>query len=253
MKARLLLLLLAGLAWVGPARADTLMTDLSQRLIAITSSFTGSSILVFGAVVTDGPGKRDVVVVLRGPEQGIRVRRKERVFGIWVNTDAHPFTGVPAFYAVAATRPLGQIEAGSHLARHQIGLEALRLRERDRPEGEEITPDILPFREAILRLRQRDRLYAGQVQPVTFVGPNLFRAEFQFPSNVPVGSYKAEIYLFKDGDLVGANSSALFVDKTGLERWLYKAALNYPALYGLAAVAIAVGFGWGAAAVFRRT
>ncbi|PWR18980.1 TIGR02186 family protein [Zavarzinia compransoris] len=253
MRARLALLLFAGLLLGLPARADTLMTDLSQRLIAITSSFTGSSILVFGAVVADGPGKRDVVVVLRGPDQGIRVRRKERAFGIWVNTDAHPFAGIPAFYAVASTRPLAQIGAASHLARHQIGLEALKLRERDRPEGEEITADVLPFREAILRLKQRATLYSPQVQPVTFVGPSLFRAEFHFPSNVPVGSYKAEIYLFKDGDLVGANSSALFVDKTGVERWIYKAALNYPALYGLAAVAVAVAFGWGAAIVFRRT
>ena len=247
-----LFLLLAALGATGAARADSLMSDLSQRLIAITSSFTGSSILVFGAVVPEGPGRRDVVIVLRGPDQSIRVRRKDRVFGIWINADAHPFIGIPAYYAVAATRPLADIGATAHFARHQIGLDALRLPDREREEGEAPDPEVTPFRDAIRRLKARDGLFNPLIVPVTFVGPSLFRAEFQFPSNVPVGSYKVEIYLFKDGDLAGANSSALFVDKTGLERWIYRSAHEYPALYGLAAIAIAAIFGWGAAIVFRR-
>ncbi|PWR21451.1 TIGR02186 family protein [Zavarzinia aquatilis] len=252
MTRRAALLFCALLLAPAAARADSLMTDLSQRLIAITSSFTGSSILVFGAVVPDGPGKRDVVVVLRGPDQSIRVRKKERVFGIWVNNEALAFEGVPAFYAVAATRPLAEIDAGADFARHQIGLDDLKLRERSANGAEEEKPETPDFRAAIRRLKLGQGLYASPMSPVTFVGPNLFRAEFQFPSNVPVGSYKAEIYLFSDGDLVGANSSALFVDKTGLERWIYKSAMNYPALYGLAAIAIAVGIGWTAALVFRK-
>lgn len=252
MKRAVLILALCLLAPLS-ARADTLMTDLSDRLIAITSSFTGSSILVFGAVVQDEPGKRDVVIVLRGPHQSIRVRRKERIAGIWMNTDAHPFQDIPAFYALAATRPLAEIRAETAFTRHQIGLGALKLKERDMPETAAETEAIAPFRAAILRLKERQGLYPPFMQPVTFVGPSLFRATFQFPSNVPVGSYKAEIYLFKDGELVGANSSALFVDKTGMERWIYKAAMNYPALYGLAAVAIAVAIGWIAAIVFRKT
>ncbi|MCF4167217.1 TIGR02186 family protein [Zavarzinia compransoris] len=247
-----LFLLLAGVARPHAARADSLSADLSHRLIAITSSFTGSSILVFGAVVPDGPGRRDVVIVLRGPDQSLRVRRKERVFGIWVNAAAHPFIGVPAYYAVAATRPLEDIGAESHFARHQIGLDALRPIDYALPEGAPPDPAATPFRDAIRRLKERNGLYNPIRVPVTFIGPNLFRAEFQFPSNVPVGSYKAEIYLFNDGELAGANASALFVDKTGLERWVFKAARNYPALYGIAAVAIAVAFGWGAAVVFRR-
>lgn len=234
------------------ARADSLMTDLSQRLIAITSSFTGSSILVFGAVVPEGPGKRDVIVVLRGPDQSLRVRKKERVFGIWVNNEALAFEGVPAFYAVASTRPLSEIGATGHLQRHQIGFADLKLRQRGADRIEDELPETPDFRQALLRLKQGQGLYVGGLSPVTFVGPNLFRAEFQFPSNVPVGSYKAEIYLFSNGDLVGANSSALFVDKTGLERWIYKAAMNYPALYGLVAIAIAVGIGWAAAILFRK-
>lgn len=252
MRGRVLLLgAMLLLAAPALARADALMTDLSQRLIAITSSFTGSSILVFGAVVPDGPGKRDLVVVLRGPDQQLRVRKKERVFGIWVNNQAMAFDGIPAFYAIASTRPLTSVEAGGHFARHQIGLDALKLEPRG-ASAESEAPETGEFRAAIRRLKTATNLYPERANPVTFVGPNLFRAEFQFPSNVPVGSYKVEIYLFNDGDLVGANSTALFVDKTGLERWIYKAAMQYPALYGIAAVLIAAIIGWLAAVIFRK-
>ena len=69
MRGRLLAFaILCGLAWPGRVvLADTLATDISSHLVQISSSFTGTSLLVFGAVEAEGPGRRDVVVVLRGP------------------------------------------------------------------------------------------------------------------------------------------------------------------------------------------
>lgn len=241
----LLLLVLAG----PPARADSLMSDISSRIIAITSSFTGTSILVFGAVVPDGPGKRDVVVVLRGPDQAVKLRRKERVFGIWMNGSAESFDAVPAFYAVAATRPLAMLDASSSLIRHQIGADQLRLP----PHGGDTLPagEIEPYRDALVRLKTGAGLYPPRTTPVTFIGPSLFRAAFEIPSNVPVGNYRVEIYLFKDGELIGAQTSALFVDKIGLERWVYNFAVRQPSLYGLMAIALALLIGWTAGLLFR--
>src|SRR5271163_5213469 len=77
------------------ARAEGLVADLSSHLIAITSGFTGTSVVLFGA--TDGPG--DVIAVVRGPERGMTVWRKGKVAGIWVNAEAVTFAGVPSFYA----------------------------------------------------------------------------------------------------------------------------------------------------------
>src|ERR1700757_5359812 len=87
------------------ARAEGLVADLTTHLIAITTGFTGASVVLFGA--TDGPG--DVVVAVRGPDREMTIRRKDRVAGVWVNTEEAIFTNVPNFYAVAASRPLEQI------------------------------------------------------------------------------------------------------------------------------------------------
>ena len=87
------------------ARGESLVADLTSHLIAITTGFTGASVVLFGA--TDGPA--DVVVAVRGPDRQIMVRRKSRVAGIWVNTEELIFANVPSFYAMAASRPLKEI------------------------------------------------------------------------------------------------------------------------------------------------
>src|SRR5216683_635354 len=65
-------LVAALLIWAPPTRAEALIADLTSHLIAITTGFTGASVVLFGA--TDGPG--DVVVTVRGPDREMTVRRK---------------------------------------------------------------------------------------------------------------------------------------------------------------------------------
>ena len=93
------------LFWAGPARAEALVADLTSHLIAITTGFTGASVVLFGAI--DGPG--DVAVVVRGPDRDVTVRRKSRVAGIWMNSEEVIFGNVASFYFVAASRPLEEI------------------------------------------------------------------------------------------------------------------------------------------------
>src|SRR6516164_10442445 len=106
-----------------PARAQGLVADLTSHLIAITTGFTGASVVLFGA--TDGPG--DVVVAVRGPDRQIMVRRKSRVAGIWVNTEELIFANVPSFYAMAASRPLKEIISPATAAFYRLGIANLKV------------------------------------------------------------------------------------------------------------------------------
>ncbi len=81
MPVAVLALFLALLATQSRAQ-QSLVSDISSHRIGITSSFTGTELLLFGALGEAG----DVVVVVRGPDQKVTVRRKERVAGIWINT-----------------------------------------------------------------------------------------------------------------------------------------------------------------------
>ena len=69
---------------------------------------------------------------------------------------------------------------------------------------------------------------------------------------MPVGLYTAKVYLFQDGDVIDTISSPLYIDKRGIERFIYRMAHSDPLLYGLLAVLGAAFAGWLASAVMRR-
>ena len=236
--------------WLGatmPAAAQptALVTDLSSHLISITSNFSGADLLLFGAV-EGGPG--DVVVVVRGPEIPVVVRKKNRLAGIWINREAVEFRRVPGYYAIAANRPLREIAPDGVLGRLELGLHLLRFEAVTKISRAE--RDM--FGQAIVRAKVRDNLYRLEIAKVRFLGDTLFRTRVQIPANVPVGSYTALIYLLRDGAVVAAQTSPLFIKKAGVERQIFDFAQNQPLLYGIAAVTLALLAGWLAAAIFRR-
>ena len=112
--------------------------------------------------------------------------------------------------------------------------------------------DIAHFRLAAVRTRQRQKLYAEAPAGVEFLGYSLFRVRVPVPAGVATGEYTVQVYLFRDGSIVSAQTTPLFVDQIGLERRLLAFAHGRPFAYGLATVAMAVLLGWGSSFLFRR-
>lgn len=244
---RLSALLLAALLWAFPAGpaspAEKLVVDLSDDEIAITTGFTGTELLLFGAKQERG----DVVVVLRGPVRDVVVRRRERVVGVWVNAESIVFRGVPAYYHVASTRPLEKIAAPETLATNGISAGTLSLAgATDLPAAR-----VAPFRDGLNRNRSRQGLYGYHPRGVSVQGERLFRTTAIFPAIVPTGPYSVHVFLFDRGKLVARNESTLVVRKVGLEESVFTFAHQQSTLYGVAAIVIAVVAGWLAGVVFR--
>lgn len=243
--AALLCAMLGALAaGIQATRAQALVADLSHHLIAITTGFTGTEVVLFGAV--DGPG--DVAVVVQGPPDDTVVRRKERVAGIWLNTHRMTFAQVPSFYRVATTRPLGMLIEESVLQRHAIGLANLGFAPTE-PEPED---EVREFRDALIRKKQEDGLYATEHAQVAFLGERLFRTTIYFPANVPTGAYTVSVYLIRDGDVVSAQTTPLAVSKIGFSADVYDFATRQSLLYATFAIMFAVAAGWLAGAMFRK-
>lgn len=228
------------------AAAETLAADLSQESVTITTGFTGSTVLFFGA--TDGPG--DVVVVVTGPPQPIVVRRKERVSGIWINRRSMTFPKAPTFYAVAASDALSEIVPEPVAAKYQIGLGKLVLT----PAGTPPAAEAEIYRRSLIRNMLRRDLYKSGLRGVIF--PNrsqrLFRTEIFFPANVPTGDYRVRFLLLRAGKVVSTFDRTLVVEKGGVSAEVFHFAHNNAVLYGLLAILAAVFAGWGASQLFRR-
>lgn len=252
------LLLLALSAWLvsAPLQArEDIQSDLSARNIAIESNFTGAEIVVFGTVENErsspAASAYDVVVVIRGPDEAIVTRRKERLVGLWMNRESQVFTEVPGFYAVLSSRPLDEIAKPDILKRYDIGFGSLLPIPESTPEATP-TGDVLAFREAVIRIMQDEGLYVAEDRGVTFISSSLFRATIELPAHVPDGGYLANVYLLRDGKLLSLNQSQLSITKVGFERLIYSTAFDYPLIYGIVAVLVAVAVGLFASAAIRR-
>jgi len=243
-KALLALLLLFSL----PARAEDLVSGISQDIIQITSNYTGTQIVVFGAIerAQNNAQGRDIIVVVRGPDDPMTVRRRDRVAGVWINHDAAHFEGLPAYYYLASTQPISRIAPRDTLARYEIGVQQLK------PSAIGSHHDPEPFRQAVIRHLEKSGLYTESPGSIDFYSETLFSTRVPVPAGVARGQYNVEVYLFRGGQMISAQSTPLFVDASGLERRLFNAAHNAPFTYGLACVLMAVLLGWISSVLFQR-
>ena len=239
-----------------PAAAERLITSLSQHRVMVTSSFSGSEVVLFGGIELDSDtlpphGNYDIAVTVIGPRQTVVTFRKERMLGIWVNYESRVFENAPSYLAVLTNRPLTAITNPETLRRLQLGLDYVALPQRIEP----VPADDLPgdvFRTAFLNLKGERSLYIQEANGVTFLAPALFRATIPLPADVLIGTYEVEAKLFSNGALIARTPSALELYKAGFEQFVTSSALNHGLLYGLAASAMAVLTGWLASVVFRR-
>ena len=243
--ALLLALALAPAALAQTARPP-LVAELSQSRIEITTGFSGTEILVFGAtermIGLDGD---EVIVLVQGPTQPIVVRRKVQLLGLWVNGPWARFPFVPNFYAVAGTRAPWELLPETERVEARIGLDNLPLR----VEGQRAPA----FRAALLALKQERGLWVEQVEPVATSGGRLFHVRLPLPATVMPGEYRVSALLVREGQIVARQELPLAVERVGTAAGIAEFARGQPLLYGLSCVALAALLGWFGGMVFRRS
>lgn len=230
--------------------ANVLVTDISKDHISIRSNFTGESLLLFGAIDTSIYGPVDgIVVTLRGPNENVMLRKKQKQFGIWVNDAAYKLGPLPGFYAVVSSQPLSALMPFDEQRARGIGTESLQANLLNGTAGEEEKDEALA---AFIRLKEKDALFDTRSDRVEIISDKLFRAEINLPAGMPVGRYVSEFFAFKNGRLVGYQTGELPVDIVGAGHILHQAAYDMSLIYGIAGVVMALIMGWGVAVLFRR-
>lgn len=244
-------LLLFGLS--GLAQAQRLVADLSDHHISLSSSFTGTEIIVFGTIEdapADDDAKYDVVVVVQGPPSSVTIRRKERVVGIWMNTQSVVIEDLPSFYYVASSSPFYELMSASRRNSFDIGTDVLGL--PDVPFDPLESERFEQFRQAMVGLLSEENLVVEDQSGVRFRGKHLFRARVPIPATVQEGTYSVTVYLFESETVIGAQTALLTIDKVGIEGRLNRLAHDRPFTYGILALAMALIVGWGTTIIFRR-
>ncbi len=239
-----------------PAAAERLVSSLSSHIIRITPSFTGTELVLYGIVErgAEAPRRRggyDIVATVKGPPETLVVRRKERVLGIWVNTDSRTFVQVPSYLAALSNRPIEAIVPLDVARRLQLGVRRTLLPQQIGPDTADVVRED-PFRGAFLRLKDARQLYVEKQSAVNFQTSILYSATIPIPAGVPTGTFNVDLKLFADGALIGSGTEAFDISKFGFEQFVGESAVDHGLLYGLATAAMAVFTGWLASVMFRR-
>ncbi len=155
--------------------------------------------------------------------------------------------GAPSFYAIASSVPLVKAlspeadERWRITTARAITAPGMAIMDLEDPE----------FLEALIRVNTASGIYGTSEETVQIRDETLFSTEVLLPSDLTEGNYDTRIFLTRDGEVIDSYVTSIFVQKVGLERWIYNLAHEQPLVYGLLALIIAIGCGWGAAAVFR--
>lgn len=251
---------LSWLAWIifllpvaaqAQSRNDPILVpEVSQHDIVLRQGFTGTQLLLFGAVL-DPRGRRaeaayDIVIVLKGPTEPIRLREKTQMAGIWVNADSTAYRSVPSFYAVASSRAISEIVDSRTAAIYELGLEYLQLS----PTGTIDPEEQQRFSAGLVDLRTREGLYGQYDGAVAISQGVLYSARLPIPSNVRPGRYVAETFAIAKGRVIVSATSEVQVRKEGLERMVATEAENNGFLYGLFAIGLSLFMGWAAGRLY---
>nr|WP_315762616.1 MULTISPECIES: TIGR02186 family protein [unclassified Bradyrhizobium] len=244
------------LSATAPARAERLIVSVSNHRVTVTPNYAGEELVLFGSVEKEAqtPSMRasyDLVVTVLGPRADMVTRRKERKFGIWINTDSRQFLKVPGYLALFANRSFEAIAPPEVQRRQQLGLNNVLLTQRVGPDYADVVPNDA-FRSAFVRLQSQHGLYREDTSAVTFLTPTLFRTGIPLPAAVPIGTYEVEIKLFANGTFISKTETAFEIVKIGFEQFVATTARQNGLIYGLVTTAMALMTGWMASIVFRR-
>ena len=242
--------LLALCLMVLPVQAEEIVSGVSQSGVSITTSFDGASILVYGAALRDAPAPTwplmEVIITVEGPSTPLVIRKKDHVAGIWLNRGSVKITAAPSFYAVASTKAMGDILLPAEDEKYHITIPQT-INAAAAPSA-----DQAPYIEALQRIRQASGSFVLAPDSVLLLRQALFRTDISLPANLVEGPYKVRIFLTRGGQVVDMQESQINVQKAGVERTLYKLAMEQPLVYGLLSLLMAMVAGWGAQELFKR-
>ena len=230
------------------AQDNTVVGGLDQHSVSLTTDFSGSQLFIYGAVkgqTAETP--LGVIVTVTGPLEPITVRKKERQLGIWINGQGVQIDKAPSFYAVASTKSFRETVNFTDDLRYRIGLDKI-IELIDAPEWVENREE---YRQAVVRIREQQGLYVFLPNAVKMVENTLFETRIKLPANLVEGDYTARIFLLRNKEVLDVFEDRIEVRRAGLGRWIYTAANEYPAMYGIGSILVALFAGWLASAFFR--
>lgn len=239
---RVIFIILLFISFPANARLDI---DVSEPVLEISTGFTGDVLTLFGSATPHG----DLVILVKGPQKNITMRRKSDIWGLWVRSTSIEFEKVYGYYNVASSRPVRDIASQKIRFEYNMGINSLNYSTSDADISASKRDK---FHEALIQNNQLNGLYSLTPNAVEFINDNLFKTKIYMPANVPLGQYEIEAFLFKEGKLIDRTTHPFKIQQVGTAANVHNFAYERPFWYGISVILIAILSSFLAILLLRR-
>jgi uncharacterized protein (TIGR02186 family) len=246
-----LALISIGLWPFGPGaygQAGYLAIDLIEpKQLRINSFFHGQDI----AIRAIFPCDCDLVLKIIGPREDLKLMKKGRVGGLWMNVENVTFKNIPKVYLLWTPKNLPALGGSQGLKELKLDYASILSGSLPGKTGEQ--KELLI--QELIKLKERDRLYNifdGTIQAKPLGKSSMSQAEatLHLPVKIHPGNYTLELIAVKEGKNSLLLSQPLQVQLSGLPAIISSLAAQRGLLYGILAVIIATLSGLGMGVLF---
>ena len=160
-----------------PTIAHDLKLELVDDIIQVNAGFHGDKLSILGTKMQD----TNILISVQGPPKKIVIRKKEKIWGAWVNKSSYVFEQTPSFYRVASN--LSDLSGYMDLLSGDDALLASSLRKiKSKADSQTKYKD---FEAGLKDNMQEKSLYDAELHDIEYINNDFFRWDVYFPANVP--------------------------------------------------------------------
>lgn len=221
--------------------------DLSDPEIEIQTNFKGKEVIIFGLLEKDF----DIIINIKGPKKNTRVRKKERLFGFWFNTQKVIYKDLPIIFFIASTSPIKKILNDDTIIKNSLYFdESIINLITQRNFNYSDKNNNKSWNKNLIEIKKNKNFY--KEYDIKTIDDKLFQTRIFFPSNTIPGTYEVDIYKIKNKIIIGTKNKKIIIKRSGIGNKIYEFAHEHPAPYGIIAILLAIVAGLLAATAFRR-
>ena len=226
-------------------RAEEVYFDLSEDKIEIKTDFDGKEIIIFGLLQDD----YDTLLTIKGPPSKMKIQKKERYFGIWVNNKQIIYSNIPSLFFLSSSSKINEILPNSIQINDDLNFDKI-LNNKTFDQNFIFENDQKNWNENFVRIKKKQLFYKEFEMKI--FKDKLFQTSVFFPTNTIPGIYTVDIYYIKHKTIMNKDQKKIIVKKTGIGSDIYEFAKNRAATYGVFVIIFSILSGLIAATLFRR-
>lgn len=226
-------------------QAEEVYFDLSEDNIEIKTDFDGKEIIIFGLLQDE----HDTLLTIKGPLSKMKIQKKERYFGVWINNKQITYSKIPTLFFLSSSSKIDDILPNSIQINDDLNFDKI-LNNKTFDQNFIFENDQNIWNENFVRIKKKQLFY--KEFDMKIFKNKLFQTSVFFPPNTIPGNYYVDIYYIKHKTIVNKDQKMIIVKKTGIGSDLYEFAKNRAATYGVFVIIFSILSGLIAATLFRR-